>query len=61
MTIPARIRKVRGLRKEMRPAIVEIGDRIELVPLPEDPIRELVGLGERLHPIDEIEAEADIE
>ena len=31
VTIPARIRKARGLRKGVRLAIVEIGDRIELV------------------------------
>lgn len=61
VTIPARIRKVRGLKKGARIAIVEIGERIELVPMPEDPIKGLAGLGERLPPIEEIEAEADRE
>lgn len=61
VTIPARIRKVRGLKKGARIAIIEIGDRIELVPMPEDPIKELTGLGRQLPPIEEIEAEADRE
>jgi AbrB family looped-hinge helix DNA binding protein len=61
VTIPARIRKDRGLSKGTRIAIVEIGERIELVPLPEDPIQGLIGLGDQLPPIEEIEAEADRE
>ena len=61
VTIPARIRKNRGLRKGMRVALVEIGERIELVAIPEDPIQGLVGLGSKLPSIEEIEAEADIE
>jgi AbrB family looped-hinge helix DNA binding protein len=61
VTIPARIRKDRGLSKGTRIAIVEIGGRIELVPLPEDPIQGLIGLGDQLPPIEEIEAEADRE
>ncbi|MBS7630966.1 hypothetical protein KEJ47_05245 [Candidatus Bathyarchaeota archaeon] len=61
MTIPARIRRVRGFKKGTRIAIIEIGERIELIPMPEDPIKGLVGLGEHLPPIEEIEAEADKE
>jgi len=61
VTIPARIRKNRGLRRGMRVALVEIGERIELVTIPEDPIQGLIGLGSKLPSIEEIEAEADIE
>jgi len=61
VTIPARVRKSRGLRKGMRVALIEIGDRLELVAMPEDPVQELIGLGKRLPSIEEIEAEADIE
>ncbi len=61
VTIPARIRRNKGLKKGMRLAILEIGERIELVPLPEDPIGGLMGLGEQLRAIEEIEAEADTE
>lgn len=61
VTIPARIRKDKGLRKGMRVALIEVGERLELVAMPEDPIQELVGLGERLPSIEEIEAESDIE
>ena len=61
VTIPARIRKDRGLTKGARIAIVEIGERIELVPMPEDIVQALIGLGEQLPAIEEIEAEADRE
>ena len=61
VTIPARIRKERGLSKGTRIAIVEIGKRIELVPIPKDTVQALIGLGTRLPAIDEIEAEADRE
>ena len=61
VTIPARIRKNRGLRQGMRVALIEVGDRLELVPMPEDPVQELIGLGEKLPSIEEIEAESDIE
>ena len=61
VTIPAKIRKNRGLRKGMRVALVEVGERVELVALPEDPIQGLIGLGRKLPSIGEIEAEADIE
>jgi len=61
VTIPARIRKNRGMTKGMRVALVEIGERIELVAIPKDPIQGLVGLGSKLPSIEEIEAEADIE
>jgi len=61
VTIPARVRKSRGLRKGMRVALIEIGNRLELVAMPEDPVQELIGLGKRLPSIEEIEAEADIE
>jgi len=61
VTIPARIRKDRGLTKGALIAIVEIGERIELVPLPEDTIQALIGLGEKLPTLEEIEAEADRE
>jgi len=61
ITIPARIRKSRGLAKGVRVALIEIGDRLELVAMPEDPIRELIGLGKNLPSIGEIEAEADVE
>jgi len=61
VTIPARIRRSKGLRKGTRMALVEIGERIELVAMPEDPVQGLVGLGRRLPSIEEIEAEADVE
>ena len=61
LTIPARIRKSKGLNPGTRVALIEVGERLELVPMPEDPIRELIGLGEKLPSIEEIEAEADIE
>jgi len=61
LTIPAKIRKSRGLKKGMKVALIEIGKRLELVALPEDVIQELVGLGEGLPSMEEIEAEADIE
>lgn len=61
VTIPARIRKSRGLNKGMRVALIEIGERLELIAMPEDPIQELIGLGKKLPSIEEIEAEADIE
>jgi len=61
VTIPARIRRNKGLKKGMRLAVVEIGERIELVPLPDDPIGALMGLGQQLPAIEEIEAEADME
>jgi len=61
VTIPARIRKNRGLTKGMRVALIEIGERLELVAMPEDPVQELVGLGKKLPSVEEIEAEADVE
>lgn len=61
VTIPVKIRKSRGLRKGMRVALIEVGERVELVALPEDPIQGLIGLGKRLPGIEEIEAEADVE
>ncbi len=61
LTIPARTRKGRGLRGGTRVALVEVGTRIELVPLPENPIEALVGLGSKLPTIEQIEAEADVE
>lgn len=61
VTIPARIRRSRGLRQGMRVALIEVGERIELLPMPEDPVRELIGLGEKLPGIEEIETEADAE
>ena len=61
VTIPARIRKERGLTKGSRIAIIEIGRRIELVPLPKNTVQALIGLGEKLPAIEEIEAEADKE
>ena len=61
VTIPAKIRKKRGLRKGMRLALMEVGERVELVVLPEDPIQGLIGLGKKLPSVEEIEAEADIE
>jgi AbrB family looped-hinge helix DNA binding protein len=61
VTIPARIRKEKGLSKGARIAIVEIGERIELVPIPEDTVQALIGLGDQLPAIEEMEAEADKE
>jgi len=61
VTIPARIRKNRGLKNGMQVALIEVGERLELVALPEDPIQGLVGLGKKLPSIEEIEAEADVE
>ena len=61
VTIPARIRRSRGLRQGMRVALIEVGERLELVSMPEDPVRELIGLGEKLPNIEEIEVEADAE
>jgi AbrB family looped-hinge helix DNA binding protein len=61
VTIPARIRRARGLRGGMRVGLVEIGGRIELVGIPEDPIKALGGLGSKLPSIEEIESEADDE
>ena len=61
VTIPARIRKDKGLKKGARIAIVEVGERIELVPIPENTILALVGLGEKLPTLEEMEAEADRE
>jgi len=45
----------------MRVALIEIGERLDLVAMPEDPIRELIGMGKTLPSLEEIEAEADIE
>ena len=61
VTIPARIRKNKGLKRGMRVALIEIGERLELVAMPEDPIQGLIGLGEKLPSIKEMEAETDIE
>jgi len=61
VTIPAKICRSKGLKKGMRVALVEIGARVELVALPEDPIQALIGLGKKLPSINEIEAEADVE
>ncbi len=61
VTIPARIRKERGLTTGTRIAIIEIGQRIELVPIPKDPVQALIGLGDKLPSIEEMEAEADRE
>ena len=61
LTIPAKIRKSRGLRTGMRVAVIEVGERVELVALPEDMIQGLVGLGKKLPSVEEIEAEADME
>jgi len=61
VTIPAKIRRNKGLRRGMRIAIIEVGERIELVAIPEDPIQGLIGLGSKLPGIEEVEAEADVE
>jgi AbrB family looped-hinge helix DNA binding protein len=61
VTIPAGIRKSRGLRKGTRVALIEVGERLELIALPEDPIKGLIGLGKELPSIEEVEAEADTE
>jgi len=61
VTIPLRIRKSKGLKKGMKVALIEIGERIELVAMPEDLVEGLTGLGKKLPGIEEIEAEADIE
>jgi len=61
VTIPARIPRARGLRGGMRVGLAEIGGRIELVGIPEDPIKALQGLGSKLPSIEEIESEADDE
>jgi len=61
VTIPARIRRNKGLRKGMRVALIEIGERLEIVAMPTDTIQALIGLGKGLPSIEEIEAEADVE
>jgi AbrB family looped-hinge helix DNA binding protein len=61
VTIPARIRKTRGFRGGMRVGLVEIGTRIELMRIPDDPIEGLAGLGSKLPSLEEIESEADVE
>jgi len=61
VTIPARIRKNKGLKRGMRVALIEIGERLELVAMPEDPLQGLIGLGEKLPSIKELEAETEIE
>ena len=61
LTIPAKTRKGRGLRGGTRVALVEIGTRIEMVPIPENPVEALVGLGSGLPALEQIEAEADVE
>jgi len=44
VTIPAKILKEGGLTKGTRIAIMEIGKRIILVPLPKDTLQALIGL-----------------
>jgi len=61
VTIPAKIRRKKSLKKGMRVALIEIGERLEIVAMPEDTIQGLVGLGKNLPSIEEIEAEADVE
>jgi AbrB family looped-hinge helix DNA binding protein len=61
VTIPLRIRKSKGLKKGMKVALLEIGERVELVAMPEDLIKGLTGLGRKLPSVEEIEAEADVE
>ena len=61
VTIPAKIRKRRDFQEGSRVGLVEIGERIELIGLPEDPILGLRGLGSRLLSIEDIETEADRE
>ena len=61
VTIPARIRKKRGFQEGTRVGLVEIGERIELIGLPDDPILGLRSLGSRLPGIEDIESEADRE
>jgi len=61
VTIPAKIRRNKGLRKGMRVALIEIGERLEMVTMPADTIQALIGLGKDLPSIEEIEAEADVE
>jgi len=61
VTIPAKIRRRKSLKKGMRVALMEIGERLEIVPMPADVIQGLVGLGKNLPSIEEIEAEADVE
>lgn len=39
VTIPARIRKNKGLRKGTSVALIEIGERLELIVMPEDPAK----------------------
>jgi len=50
VTIPAKILKEGGLTKGTRIAVMEIGKRIMLVPLPKDTLQALIGLGEKLPP-----------
>jgi hypothetical protein len=45
----------------MKVALLEIGERVELVAMPEDLIKGLTGLGRKLPSVEEIEAEADVE
>ena len=61
VTIPLKIRKGKGLKKGTKVALIEIGDRIELVAMPEDLVQGLTGLGKKLPSLEEIEAEADVE
>jgi len=61
VTIPLKIRKSKGLKKGMKVALIEIGERIELVAMPEDLVQGMTGLGKKLPSIEDIEAEVDVE
>jgi len=61
VTIPLKIRKSKGLKKGMKVALIEIGERIELVTMPEDLVQCMTGLGKKLPSIEDIEAEVDVE
>jgi len=61
VTIPLKIRKSKGLKKGMKVALIEIGERIELVAMPEDLVQGMTGLGKKLPSIEDIEAEVDAE
>ena len=56
ITIPKRMRRTLGSQKVL---LIELGDRIEIVPVPEDPFKVLKGSFNVKKPFSELRREAE--
>ncbi|MCD6244518.1 MAG: division/cell wall cluster transcriptional repressor MraZ [Candidatus Korarchaeota archaeon] len=57
ITIPKRMRRILGGRKVL---LIDLGDRIEIIPVPEDPFETLKGSFNIEKPFKELRREAEI-